>query len=461
VVYLTESKEMDLNIRDKWDSTPLYYACLCGHLDLVKYLLINGAVCDSNTFEGERCVYGALTDTIRKLLLDHKMLTTVTKRREAYTEFLRRLWGDEASKDVVFSVHGEEVRGHRFLLSTRCPQLRMMFEERWKGRNVVTLGNRHITAHAFKLLLEYIYTGQVKVDIKDLSDLNKLAKHCKMSVLQNELDDAYKKAENFVQSKRGTRAITRLHIDSSHSQDEVQQDLGVLAQQALPIEFRPLNGIELPLMPRIETQFVDVVFLVDGFEFFCHKPIFSTRSEYFRALLTDHFDECQTDGQYDMPVVQIQHVTPQVFSCVVYFVYTNHCEVTEEVVGELLTTADMFLLPGLTKLAGKFLARLVTPDTVMDILVTARMFSLPRLEDQCTEFLADNIEDMAENTDLHRMIAEDASMVKDRQETDSIQVVDDIRSHIRKRVRTMSDMTEAELKMSVVDNLLDDLDLEA
>lgn len=73
-------------------------------------------------------MYGALTDTIRKLLLDHKMLTTVTKRREAYTEFLRRLWGDEASKDVVFSVHGEEVRAHRFLLSTRCPQLRTMFE---------------------------------------------------------------------------------------------------------------------------------------------------------------------------------------------------------------------------------------------------------------------------------------------------------------------------------------------
>lgn len=86
-------------------------------------------------------------------------------------------------------------------------------QERWKGRNVVTLGNRHITSHAFKLLLEYIYTGQVpsnlnfksknscfvkvKVDIKDLSDLNKLAKHCKMSVLHNELDDAYKKAENF------------------------------------------------------------------------------------------------------------------------------------------------------------------------------------------------------------------------------------------------------------------------
>ena len=54
-------------------------------------MLMNGAVCDSSTFDGERCVYGALTDAIRKLLLDHKMLTRVTKRREAYTEFLRRL----------------------------------------------------------------------------------------------------------------------------------------------------------------------------------------------------------------------------------------------------------------------------------------------------------------------------------------------------------------------------------
>ena len=114
-----------------------------------------------------------------------------------------------------------------------------------------------------------------------------------------------------VQSKRGTRAITTLHIDTSLSQDELQQDLGLLAHQALPREFRPWNGLELPLMPRVETQFVDVVFLVDSFEFFCHKLIFSTRSEYFRALLADHFDECQMGGQYDLPVVQIQHVTPQ------------------------------------------------------------------------------------------------------------------------------------------------------
>ena len=40
-----------------------------------------------------------------------------------------------------------------------------------------------------------------------------------------------------MQSKRGA-AITTLHIDSELSQHELQQDLGVLAQQALPLELR-------------------------------------------------------------------------------------------------------------------------------------------------------------------------------------------------------------------------------
>ncbi|WAR25629.1 ABTB1-like protein [Mya arenaria] len=41
VRHLVENKDVGINIRDKWDSTPLYYACLCGHEELVKYLLEN------------------------------------------------------------------------------------------------------------------------------------------------------------------------------------------------------------------------------------------------------------------------------------------------------------------------------------------------------------------------------------------------------------------------------------
>ncbi|MPC26437.1 Ankyrin repeat and BTB/POZ domain-containing protein 1 [Portunus trituberculatus] len=90
VRYLVEQRDVDVNVRDIWDSTPLYYACLCGHLQLVEYLIGVGAHCEANTFDGERCLYGALTDSIRKILTQHNLVTTHTIRRDAYEEFLRR-----------------------------------------------------------------------------------------------------------------------------------------------------------------------------------------------------------------------------------------------------------------------------------------------------------------------------------------------------------------------------------
>lgn len=67
-----------------------YYACLCGHHEVVSYLLENGARCDASTFDGERCIYGALNDEIRKTLQKYSVITSRVKRREQFQEFLRR-----------------------------------------------------------------------------------------------------------------------------------------------------------------------------------------------------------------------------------------------------------------------------------------------------------------------------------------------------------------------------------
>ena len=42
VRYLVEEMSCDINIADKWNSTPLYYACLSGHEEIVKFLLQSG-----------------------------------------------------------------------------------------------------------------------------------------------------------------------------------------------------------------------------------------------------------------------------------------------------------------------------------------------------------------------------------------------------------------------------------
>ncbi len=61
------------------------------------------------------------------------------------------------------------------------------------------------------------------------------------------------------------------------------------------------------------------------------------------------------------------------------------------IVLDLLDKSEMYLLPGLKKHCGNFLARLISLDNVVDILKISRLHNLIKLEDSCTEFIADNI----------------------------------------------------------------------
>ena len=117
-------------------------------------------------------------------------------------------------------------------------------------------------------------------------------------------------------TKRGAE-ISVLHLDSTLSLSEVQADMGVLATQAIPLEFRPWEGgAELPGLPSVEQQFVDLVFSVGEHKFFCHRPVFLARSEYFQVLLEDHFNEATEDEEFHLTTINLNQVTPEVFSSV-------------------------------------------------------------------------------------------------------------------------------------------------
>lgn len=139
VRYLVEQRDVDLNVRDKWDSTPLYYSCLCGHEELVQYLLANGAKCEANTFDGERCMYGSLSDSIRRLLKEYKCITAQAMQRDYYDHFLLTLLEQGQYSDVKFLVHGETFQAHRCVLSARSEYFTAMFETKWKGKNLIPL----------------------------------------------------------------------------------------------------------------------------------------------------------------------------------------------------------------------------------------------------------------------------------------------------------------------------------
>ena len=58
-------------------------------------------------------------------------------------------------------------------------------------------------------------------------------------------------------------------------------------------------------------------------------------------------------------------------------------------------------------------------------------------------------------------VVEDARSVHQREETDTISIIDDIRFHITNSVQTFSDMYDAEDKLTQIDHLLDTLQLDA
>ena len=55
-------------------------ASLCGHYEVVELLLESGAVCERDTFQGERILYNALNNRIRNLLLRYDVLPPLALR---------------------------------------------------------------------------------------------------------------------------------------------------------------------------------------------------------------------------------------------------------------------------------------------------------------------------------------------------------------------------------------------
>ncbi|XP_043103033.1 ankyrin repeat and BTB/POZ domain-containing protein 1 [Puntigrus tetrazona] len=458
VRYLVEQRDVELNIRDKWDSTPLYYACLCGHEELVQYLLANGAKCEANTFDGERCLYGALSDPIRRLLKEYKRITAKAMQRDYYDQFLQTLLEQGNYGDVTFMVHGEMFKAHRCILSARSEYFAHMLETKWRGKADIPLKHPLVNPAAFGAIMQYFYTGRLDIDVNYVEDCKRLAKQCKISELIEELEVKCKQVYEFVSNKPGT-CVKVLTLDPHDFQ--LQDGMALLADSALPAELRVGYG-QLPFdLTDSFPSYPDICFRVEGYDFLCHKAFFCGRSDYFKALLEDHFSEGETLQTHpSIPVITLHDVSHDLFTRILYYIYSDNTQLSHENVYEVLCVADMYLLPGLKRLCGRTLAVLLNEENVLHMWKTAKLFRLSRLEDQCTEYMAKIIERLVERPEFADMIREDAGNVAARQETDSIPLVDEIRFHIASNVQTYSAIEEANQKLSALELLLASIGLE-
>lgn len=62
--------------------------------------------------------------------------------------------------------------------------------------------------------------------------------------------------------------------------------------------------------------------------------------------------------------------------------------------------------------------------------------------------------------DFAELVKQDAAEVKGRQETDTIDIIDNIRFHLTFSIQTYGEMEEANEKLRLIDDLLEELELE-
>ncbi len=178
-----------------------------------------------------------------------------------------------------------------------------------------------------------------------------------------------------------------------------------------------------------------------------------TRAEFFLTMFSSAFREAQdTDHLHIVPI----DCSPQVLEIVLIFLYTEKADFPLSVAVDALFAADLLLIERLKLKAAVVISTLgngamsqipaaqhtsdkpIPEDEEIDIYNVVRagwLTRVPRLEAFGARYFAYRLEDYIDEEDFADLIRESAGRIKGRQETDSIELLDDIRYYLSDRFR--------------------------
>lgn len=166
------------------------------------------------------------------------------------------------------------------------------------------------------------------------------------------------------------------------------------------------------------------------------------RSEYFRNMFSSGFREAQI-SQY-LHIIPID-CSPDVLEVVLTFLYTDKSNIPLDIAIDVLFIADLLFLDRLKMETATVLSTLgngVLPQKSLKQAATKRepeneliniyevvragwLTRVPRLEEFAARYLAYRLESYIDEPEFAELIQESASQIKGRQDTDSIELLDE------------------------------------
>ena len=457
---------------------------------MVQLLLESGALCERDTFQGERCLYNALNDRIRNLLLSYEYSKSTDPLQPFASHITSLLTRDHPqTSDILVTGAGETFHLHKFILSARSPY----FSNKLSIASDTTSWKLPpaIPPQAFGIAIKYIYLGEIPNDVGGgpgtgfseddvLEGIDKLSRHLEIRSLWDGIieggDRRFARQRRTEEVEKGRNQMEAWFIDSvlkhkvivnTAKADDVKWDRnnGIFADvmlradeseettdlERVPEENEksrirdtegPLHGIPVgPVSqnsrspsqsrnPRKSTLFP------------VHKAML-LRSEFFLTMFSSGFREAQ-DTQH-LQIIPID-CSPQVLEIVLKFLYTEKTDCPLDVAIDVLFTADLLLIEKLKQKAAVVISTLgngsmsqiparldVSEDAhseqpeldVYDVVRAGWLTRVPRLEEFGARYLAYRLEHYIDEEDFADLVKESAARIKGRQETDTIELLDE------------------------------------
>lgn len=446
-----------------------------------------------------RCLYNALNNRIRNLLLSYdysKSSDPLQPLAFHLTSLLTREHPDTA--DITVTTSADSFRLHKFILSARSPYFWKKLDgapdtTTWKlpptippqafgiaikylylGELPRDLGGGPGTGFTDSEVLAGLDKISKHLEIQSLSQLildggdRRLARQRRAEEMdkgRDQLDswfrrnvllhavatDTNKADEVKWDRDNAIFADVLLRADEDQEEDEDMASIGTTEGRERSASHA--NALGIPLDPQ-QSQPTSRANSRSGRAkrsklFPCHRAML-IRSDFFLTMFSSSFREAQPT-----PHLQIIPIacSPAVLEIILTHLYTEKADFPLAMAVDVLFAADLLFLDKLKMRAAVVISALgngtataipaaAANDTrdeermdIYEILHAAWLTRVQRLEEFAARYIAYRLESYIDDPDFAEIVKESAARISARQETDSIELLDDIRWYLSERFR--------------------------
>lgn len=374
---------------------------------------------------------------------------------------------------------------HKFILSARSPYFQKKLVA--APETAVWRLASTIPPEAFQIALRYLYLGDVPPDLglnnksavteeEVLTGIDKVSKQLEIESLWEGLLSGN---DRRLARQRHQNEVTRGRdqIEAWYRNNVLKYKICIDSRKAADVKWIRDNGIFADVLLRADEEVVEestsgqetpgmrsTSDILNGIPigpsemlpspspsrkprqsvlFPVHRAML-LRSEYFQTMFTSSFQEAQLT-EY-LHIVKVD-CSPAVLEIVLDFLYTEKADISIELALEVLYAADMLFIEKLKTKATIVISTIgngsssladrthlegedveTEPINIYDVIRAGWFLKVQRLEEFSARYLAYRLEDYIDEEDFEELIMESAQRIEKREETDTIELLDEYAS---------------------------------